>query len=83
MTDWRTTSDGLPPLGEWVLIWLPDAPWYANGQQDGTHLAKVAAREETSIGPNNPLPWRWNEFGPDSHRPSEVPYWAPIDHPDR
>lgn len=83
MTAWTTTSDSLPAMGEYVLIWLPDAPWFDRDDPLERFRAKVARRQENGDPHgNNPEPWEWAEFGPGKHWPSQVPFWAPIEVPD-
>ena len=66
---WIILQEQLPPLHEYVLIWVPSRPWVSKSP---TVFAKVACRYPDG---------RWKEFGPGSFNDVEVTHWARIQPP--
>ncbi len=67
------TEDKLPPLGRYVLIYVPDRPWL-DEDPEGVHWV-VAKRVQALPFGNNERDYRWQAFGPDSFDGQEVVAW--------
>ena len=76
MTKWIATSERLPPMGEYVLTWMPSRPWVSDCP---AVFAKVQRREPRQPGGNEPKDWGWYEFGPGASFSYEVTHWAEIE----
>lgn len=78
MIDWISVAERLPAEGQWVLVYLPNMPWTANG------LIKAYVCEFASVTPrgNNHRPYEWRSFGPAKFFGQDVSHWAELNKPD-
>ena len=78
---WISTVDCLPPIGEYVLVWLTGEPWIDDSP---TVFAKVAKRvpvRGVECPNNHAFGFTWKEFGPSSWWGHSVTHWKPIEVP--
>lgn len=79
--EWINRLEALPNPGEWVLIYLPDAP-RRDPDPSGVYKCGIAAlyypSPEHHMPNNRGLPYVWDEFGPGQHFGHEVSHWARI-----
>lgn len=77
-TEWISVEDRLPENKTYVLVHLLNDNWSDSNDQEGCLfvVAKfVRTREKDS---NNLRPYKWEEFGPDTHFGQDVDFWMPI-----
>lgn len=73
---WVPFSEAPPPLGEYVLIWVPSRPWISKSP---TVFAKVARRLTFHHAASGHI---WEGFGPDTYDDHEIAAWMPIHPPE-
>lgn len=73
----RISKGEMPPFGKYVLIYAGHRPW-----GDSTDLKnvywRVAKCVPAEVSGNNKVPYRFDEFGPDSHFGQEIDIWCEL-----
>ena len=78
MSQPQSPDHALPPMGKYVLIYVPGRPWHDSDDPAGV-LWKVAKRlPDRPCEPSNQCDYYWSEFGANRYLGQEVTLWCEL-----
>jgi hypothetical protein len=72
-----STKTHLPPFGRYVLCHHTRGTWRDSSDQEGVNWV-VLKRVPAEVWGNNNVPYKWEEFGPDSFFGQDIDKWCEI-----
>lgn len=79
MSAWISTSDRLPPFGQYVLGYYSGGNWSDNDDPNRVVVKRIDSRDSDPTNPNNRMAgYEWRDFGPHHYFGHDISYWTPI-----